>query len=58
MSMRTGSNQQRRSAHAAKPPDTAKTVRMRIADRNGLAHLEYEERKHTESKFEKVHRER
>jgi hypothetical protein len=37
--MRTGSNHRRRTAQAARPPDTARTVRMRMAHRHRFAHL-------------------
>ena len=39
MSMKAGLNQRRRTAHAARPPDTARTVRMRMANRHRFAHL-------------------
>ena len=37
--MRMGSNHRRRTAQAARPPDTARTVRMRMAHRHRFAHL-------------------
>ena len=37
--MRTSSNQWRRTAQAVRPPDTARTVRMRMAYRHRFAHL-------------------
>ena len=39
MSMRTISNQRWRTAQAETPPNTAKTVRMRMAHRQRLAHF-------------------
>ena len=37
--MRTGSNQWRRTAQAERPPNIAKTVKMKMAHRHRLAHL-------------------
>ena len=39
MNMRAGLNQRRRTAQAVRPPDTARTVRMRMAHRHRFAHL-------------------
>ena len=39
MSMRTVSNQRWRTAQAETPPNTAKTVRMRMAHRQRFAHF-------------------
>ena len=37
--MRTGSNQRWRTAQAARPPDRARTVKMRMAHRQRFAHF-------------------